>query len=170
MTNPERDAPRYRIFVDLDGVLSDFDTAVKDLTGHFPWELPDSRMWPRLAKTPEFYTNLPWMPDGYELWSYIRGYLPVVLTGVPRGKWAEQQKRDWCARELGEDVPVITCFSRQKPEKAWEHLAEEGDTRATPVLIDDRERIREAWEAGGGVFIHHRSAGSSIEELQALGL
>jgi hypothetical protein len=37
-------------------------------------------------------TNLPWMPDGRNLWDHIKEFEPVILTGIPRGNWASSQK------------------------------------------------------------------------------
>jgi hypothetical protein len=154
----------YTLFVDLDGVLADFDAGVQAVTGKLPSQLSPRAMWPRLARTPGFYAELDWMSDGRELWERVAPLDPIVLTGLPLGKWAEPQKREWCRRELGPDVEVITCMSRNKPKVARER------TDATPVLIDDRDRIREAWEEMGGIFIHHTSASQSIAELESLGL
>ncbi len=151
----------YELFVDLDGVLVDFDEGVKRITGSYPSELSSRRMWTQLARTPGFYEHLDWTPDGRELWNAVRELSPTILTGLPMGRWAEPQKRAWCARELGEDVPVITCLSRHKAKRAREVTP----ARKTPVLIDDRERIREAWEEIGGIFIHHTDAASSIARV-----
>jgi hypothetical protein len=156
----------YTLFVDLDGVLADFDAGVKAATGKLPSEMRPKQMWPRLARTPQFYAELDWMPDGRELWEYVASHDPIVLTGLPMGKWAEPQKREWCRRELGAEVEVITCMSRRKPAIA----AERTGSGATPVIVDDRDRIREAWEEMGGIFIHHKSARQSIAELKELGL
>lgn len=38
----------------------------------------------------------------------------TILTGLPRGGWAEKQKREWCERELGQAVHVICCQSKEK--------------------------------------------------------
>ena len=121
-------------------------------------------MWPILARSGNFYAELDWMPDGKELWETLKPLAPLVLTGLPRGRWAEPQKREWCRRELGPEVEVITGLSREKAELARVRTPE----GVTPVLIDDRGRLREAWEAMGGVFIHHESAARSIQELQAI--
>ena len=147
----------FKLFVDLDGVLADFDRAVKDITGRLPSELSPKDMWSRLARTPGFYERLEWTPDGRPMWEYVRPLDPTILTGLPLGRWAEPQKRAWCARELGPDVPVITCMSRDKAVRAREATPE----NATPVLIDDRVRLRDRWEAAGGIFIHHTDAWSS---------
>ena len=155
----------YSLFIDLDGVLCDFDGAVRAVFGRNPDELDPRDMWRRLARTPGFYENLEWLPDGRELWNHVAGYSPTILTGLPRGSWAEPQKRAWCRRELGANVPVITCMSREKTEKARQATPE----AAAMVLVDDRISVGERWEAAGNLFIHHRSARESIAALSALG-
>lgn len=154
----------YALFLDLDGVLVDFDAGVRAATGREPAMMPDRVMWPILARTKDFYTNLPWMSDGKLLWEACRPWNPIILTGLPMGKWAEPQKREWCRRELGAQVEVITCMSRQKAEKAWEATPE----GLIPVLVDDRLKLQESWEALGGIFILHTSARESLEALENL--
>jgi hypothetical protein len=153
---------KFKLFVDLDGVLVDFDKGVEEATGRLPGKQAPGRMWAIIARTPEFYAGLDWMPDGRELWDRVLPLQPTILTGLPRGKWAEPQKREWCNRELGEEIEVITCMSREKAQKAAEFLTD-GET---PILIDDRESIAEAWQEMGGIFIHHRSAADSIKQLE----
>ena len=157
---------RYFLFVDLDGVLVDFDRGVKKATGQYPREQSAGRMWSILARTPDFYAGLEWMPDGRELWERVRPLNPVILTGLPRGKWAEPQKRSWCRRELGDSVEVITCMSREKAR----HAASRTPAGRIPVLVDDRDSIRESWEEMGGLFIHHTEADSSLAALEDLGI
>lgn len=62
----------------------------------------------------DFYARLPWMRDGQELWEGVAPLKPTILTGLPRGGWAHAQKVEWCRRELGSDVSVITCFAADK--------------------------------------------------------
>ncbi len=154
-----------RLFLDLDGVLADFDTGVRRATGKTPSELGDRMMWPILARTPGFYENLPWMTDGRTLWEFSKSLNPVIVTGIPFGKWAEPQKRAWCARELGVTVPVICCLSREKGHHAAA-LLEPGETM---VLVDDRLKVQAAWEDAGGKFLLHTSAADSIAALKDLG-
>jgi len=154
----------YRLFIDLDGVLADFDSGVYSVLGKFPKHLHVPFMWSRLAKTPDFYNTLPWMIDGRILWNGIKDFSPVILTGIPRGKWAIPQKTAWCERELGKKYDVITCYTREKPERA-EEICEEG---IIPVLIDDRIKIMKEWQEMGGIFIRHFSASESLEAVKAL--
>lgn len=156
----------FKVFVDLDGVLVDFEKGVKAATGKEVHEMPPRVLWSILARSPRFYAALDWTADGQELWSHLKGHNPTVLSGLPFGSWAGPQKREWCERELGPEVPAITCLSREKAQKAIA-VTPEG---VVPLLIDDRESIRESWESIGGVFVLHRSARESIDRLRALGL
>ena len=154
----------YRLFLDLDGVLADFDAGVLRATGQRPQALTDRQMWPVLARTRGFYEDLPWMPDGRLLWEFSLPHSPVIVTGLPLGPWAEPQKRAWCKRELGADIPVLCCLSREKGRHAAELLGPE----EVMVLVDDRLKVQQGWEDAGGVFILHTSAASSITALREL--
>jgi len=149
----------FQIFCDLDGVLADFDAGVARLFGKGPAEVPKKQMWPRIASQKEnggFFASLPWMPNGQRLWRTISGLTPspIILTGVPMGGWAPQQKIEWCKRELGSQVPVITCLSRDK-YKYCKIASDDGVSRIVSILIDDREDAREPWINAGGVFVHY---------------
>jgi hypothetical protein len=154
-----------RLFLDLDGVLADFDAGVLRATGKLPFELGDRKMWPVLARTPGFYEHLPWISDGRTLWEFSRPFTPTILSGLPLGPWAEPQKRAWCLRELGADVPVVCCLSRDKGLVAARLLAP-GETM---VLVDDRLKVQALWEDAGGRFVLHTSAAASVEALQQMG-
>lgn len=154
---------KYTIFLDLDGVLADFDKKVQEITGKLPVNLDQRFMWPRIAKHPNFYGSLDWMPDGEELWIAVKHLNPIILTGLPRGNWAEPQKRAWCAQHLGSDIPVITCMSKEKALKAQPFILP--GTQA--LLIDDREKLRDSWEDAGGFFLHHTTTLNTLHKLSS---
>ena len=131
------------IFCDLDGVLADFEEGVKRRFKKSPDELSPSMMWGVINKSNTFFETLPWMPKGRELWEEIKQYDPIILTGIPTGKTAAEQKRKWCARELGENIHVITCFTKEKPKYCI----------ADSILIDDRPDNLNAWNKNCGKFI-----------------
>lgn len=155
---------RLKVFVDLDGVLADFDGGVRALTGKLPEDLQPKRMWGILARTPNFYANLAWLPGSRALWERLRPHGPTVLTGLPMGNWARPQKFAWCARELGPDVPVVACKSREKASRGRDLTPPD----FVPVLVDDRESLKEAWTAMGGIFILHTSPEASISVFEEL--
>ena len=82
----------------------------------------------------------------------------AILTGLPRGNWAEPQKRRWAARHFP-GVEVITTSAALKREHC----------RPGDALVDDRDKYRDLWESAGAVFIHHRSAAASIAALRDRG-
>lgn len=150
------------VFLDCDGVLADFDGGACRVLGQSPEAFQRrfglKQFWSRLAAEPDFFANLPLLPDAQDLYEAVRACRPVILTGVPRGNWAEPQKRRWADRHFP-DTPMITTSAALKREHC----------RPGDALIDDWDSHRHRWEEAGGVFIHHRDAASSIQALQAHG-
>jgi hypothetical protein len=153
---------RKQIYLDCDGVLADFDRGAEAVLG-MPPRVFEKRFgikafWRRLAQAPRFFESLDEMPGARALYDAVKHRNPIILTGLPLGRWAEPQKRAW-AKAHFPDVEVITTMAALKREHCTP-----GD-----VLVDDRDKHRHLWEAAGGVFVHHKDARSSIEELRAKG-
>ncbi|HYC98970.1 hypothetical protein [Brevundimonas sp.] len=159
---PRQPRPEARIYLDCDGVLADFGTGAQAVLGMPPRQFEQrfglKAFWARLASAPDFFNTLELMPDAMDLFEAVRHREPVILTGLPRGAWAEPQKRRWTARHFP-GVEVITTSSALKREHCHP-----GD-----ALVDDTVRFRHLWEREGGVFIPHTSAAASIAELRRLG-
>lgn len=147
------------VFLDCDGVLADFDAGAKQAFGMSPAEFERrfglKRFWGELASLNNFFGELPLMPDAMELYEAVRHLEPIILTGLPRGNWAEPQKRLWATRYFP-GVEVITTSAALKREHC----------RPGDALVDDREKYRPLWEQAGGIFIHHRNADASIRRLR----
>jgi len=159
---PAISSRKFQIFVDLDGVLADFDGGVMRISkGRTPDEIPVSQMWRWIQSDRDFFGSLDWMPDAEEMWTQqLVAHKPTILSGVPMSSttWAQKQKRNWCTRKLGPEIPVILCATREKSTYS-------GPGR---VLIDDRPRNGKAWEEKGGTFILHKSPSQTIAELNKL--
>ena len=151
-----------QLYLDCDGVLADFDKGATAVLGLPPREFEKrhglGRFWQELARAPDFYFSLPLMDDAMELFDAVRHLNPIILTGLPRGNWAEPQKRRWAERHFP-GVEVITTSAALKREHCHP-----GD-----ALVDDRDKHRHLWEAAGGVFVHHKTAADSIRQLRELG-
>lgn len=145
-----------KLFVDLDGVLADFDTGYEQVFGYRPDKVKDDVDWQAVRRHQGFYENLPPMPDLDALWASVAPLNPTVLTGVPKSvEEAPENKKAWVRKNLGSDVPVICCLSKEKS------LHCVGDS----ILIDDWDKYRHLWLAKGGIWILHQSAEQSISEL-----
>jgi 5'(3')-deoxyribonucleotidase len=139
------------VYCDLDGVLADFEKGVYDSFGDIPLNSP--KLWAQINSSKTFFENLEWMPKGKELWEKIKPYNPIILTGVPRSKTAKEQKINWCKRELGKNVKVITCTTKDKPKYCLKKS----------ILIDDRTNNMEIWNSLGGKFILYHE--DNFEEI-----
>jgi 5'(3')-deoxyribonucleotidase len=150
-----------QLFLDCDGVLANFDKGAEAALGMPPKAFEQrhglGRFWARLHRTPDFYARLEELPDARELFDGVKHLNPVILTGCPRGGWAEDQKVRW-ADEHFPGTRIITCMARDKRDHG-----QRGD-----ILIDDTLRHRERWEETCGVFIHHRNARQSLAALKRL--
>lgn len=150
-----------KLFLDCDGVLADFDAGARAILGGLTARQFEDRhgkreFWRRLANAPDFYGTLPLMPDAQALFDSVEHLRPTILTGLPLGTWAAPQKVAWAERHFP-GTPIITCMARDKVR-----YMEPGD-----VLVDDREDHRDKWEVAGGLFVHHRNAAQSLDELAA---
>ena len=147
-----------KLFLDCDGVLADFDAGAAKLLGMpadaFQKKFGNRAFWGRIAKAPNFYGSLPLMPDAMELFDAVKHLDPIILTGLPRGNWAADQKMRWAAQHFP-GVRMITCMARDK-----RNHAREGD-----VLVDDMLKHAHLWEEAGGIFVHHKNARESLREL-----
>ncbi len=152
-----------QLFVDLDGVLADFDGFYLRHFGTTLDRFSESDppgMWDNIRSHGRFYREMPVMAGAYELWNGVQHLNPIILTGVPyyQVPEAEGHKREWLRENFGADVRVICCKSKDKRLHG-----KPGD-----VLVDDWFKYRHLWEEMGGVFILHTSAKDSLAQLEGL--
>jgi len=151
----------YKIYCDMDGVLVDFDKGYKELTGRdASFDTPKEEFWEPISKAgAAFWIKLPWMPDGKQLWDYIKPYNPDLLSAPSREESSKIGKRVWVKR----NIPGTKLILRS---------AERKQEFATPnsILIDDRADNIQRWKDAGGIGIHHTSAADTIQQLKKIGL
>ena len=159
----EQEDPKYKIYVDMDGVLVDFDGGYEKLTGMTTREADKKGpefFWKPISKAgAKWWITLNWMPDGKQLWDYVKKYNPELLSAPSREEASKMGKRIWVKRELP-GAKLILRSADKKQEFA----------SPTSILIDDREKNIEQWEAAGGIGILHTDASSTIKKLKELGL
>lgn len=153
-----------RIWVDMDGVVANFDGHYFAHFDYWPKRFPEEEnvKWDAVAAIPNFYRTMPKLAGADRLMTHVvdmsrqlRFKQVSFLTGVPANvDAAANDKVDWAADNfLG--IPVVCCRSRDK----WRH-GEPGD-----ILIDDYTKYRVDWERMGGVFILHTSVDDTINQL-----
>lgn len=151
------------LFLDLDGVMFDFDGGVKKITGKLPHELDKREMWKRINSTPNFFFNLDLLPRAMEMYRYIKTLEMThdvktrILTGLPSMTGSADQKRRAVAQYIDQDLEVIVLPSKNKVLHA----------KPNAILIDDREEMTSPWSRQGGFAILHRSVDETIEILKA---
>lgn len=155
---------KYKIYLDVDGVLADFDRQFKNLTGLLPKEFESKygteKFWEVIPKNnTSFWKEIPWMSDGKELFSYVKKYNPTLLTAPSRHYTSKQGKREWRDEQLP-GTKLILKGAKFKHEYA----------RHDSILVDDRVDNIERWNTAGGVGILHTSTSNTINQLKKLGL
>jgi len=111
-------------------------------------------MYGRVGNDADFWANLPWMPNGRELWEFIAPYEPFILTS-PMQKGSEIGKAFWIDSNLS-PAPEKVFMSHEKYNWA---LDESGEPN---ILIDDWSKNIVPWAKKGGIAIQHINAGTAI--------
>jgi hypothetical protein len=157
---------QIELYVDMDGVLADFDVGVKNLTGKLIRQQSKKAMWEAIKADHEgeatFFRNLPPMKCALEMFESLRRYNPKILTSTghihPEG--TAGQKRGWIAEHIGDDIEVITV--RKSDMKAqWV-------TGALSVLIDDRSKSIDPWNEAGGTGILHVHPSTTLNQIMEI--
>jgi hypothetical protein len=148
-----------QLYLDCDGVLADFDKGATAILGMPPKAFEKrfglGKFWQKLATAPDFYFSLPLMDGANRLFEAVRHLNPIILTGLPRGNWAADQKVRWAAQHFP-GTRIITTMAKDKRNHA----------RSGDVLVDDQMRHAHLWEEMGGVFLHHTSVDETLVELR----
>ena len=156
--------PKYTLYCDMDGVLCDFEKRFEDLTGLTPKEFRSKNGLDKFWKTIDddgvrFWVGMSWMPDGKQLYNYIKPNLYSLLSSPSFDNSSRLGKRLW-VRNNTPGTKLILAARKNKQDYSEENA----------ILIDDLELTINEWNAKGGIGIQHTSAASTIEQLKALGL
>lgn len=156
-----------QLYLDLDGVLADFDKAAEAQLGTnniYKYEFIHGPkvFWEKLHSDANFFRNLPKMDGADFLWASVSKLHPKILTALPKtgAERVDVQKRAWVKKNFPYANDVITCRTEEKP-----NYCKPGD-----ILIDDRAVNRASWKEKGGLYILHTSAANTVVTLKSLGI
>lgn len=153
------------IFLDMDGVVADFNTYVGRLLNRtIGWEGRDltDKEWAILAEHENLYYKLPLIEESRELVKVAQeSKLGVFfLTAIPRRatiKTAEKDKRMWLEKYFPGIPMVVGPYSKDK--QRW--------AKPLDILVDDKKSNIVEWKIAGGIAIHHLGNYSkTINELK----
>jgi len=144
--NRKAEAPAVTIFIDLDGVLADFDTHARaqgkiKADGKTDYEALDVEWWRTM---PAFDGAVDFLQDMKKEGQTKFLTAPMVSPDSYYGKaqWIanfDPERGKWALMDL------VIC-----PGKVKQFLA-----AADRILVDDRMDNIQQWEAAGGIGIHH---------------
>ena len=174
----------FSFYLDMDGVLADFDAGVTALGFTRTYNarsatLTDAQkhekkaMYTEIGSTPRFFANLPKMSRADELWTLCAPYGISVLTGIPKfphmpelhSMKARQEKLQFVVDKflIPSRFAFFGCRSAEKP--TYKGIV---NPHFLQVLIDDRRDNCEEWEAAGGIAIHYPEPDFGILAVNAL--
>lgn len=154
------------IFLDMDGVVADFNGYAKDLVGYTaPGKRYPEEDWDKIKANPRLYREIPVIEGSEYFVERVRQLanendMPLkFLSAVPRQNdvgWVFWDKIEW-VKTYFPGIPLwFGPYSRDK------HVhCVNGD-----ILIDDREDNIQDWTQAGGIGILHTDFITSIQELE----
>jgi|TARA_B110000914_G_C15466190_1_gene448373 5'(3')-deoxyribonucleotidase len=177
-----KENPKYQIYCDMDGVLTDFETRFIDKLNEIGPDYYPLRDIKKVTKPRDFeeifgikefwkfideivgvsfWVGMPWMSTGQELWNFISKYNPKVLTSPSRDSSSRLGKNLWVKNKLSPKPQVIFAYSKSKQNYSNENS----------ILIDDKPSNISEWEAKGGIALKVRNGDISpvLKKLKELG-
>jgi 5'(3')-deoxyribonucleotidase len=140
---------QFKIYLDLDGCFSDFNSKVQEVTGSLVWT-PDH--WSIIDKVPNFFAKLDILPHSKPAFNAIMsfGLKTEILTAMPKPTnqfvTTAADKTKWVRRHLHPTIPV-NCSDGWDKKIDW--------VAPNHILVDDMQRNIDHWEQHGGIGVHH---------------
>lgn len=151
-----------RLFLDLDGVMADFEGAFPLFFGTNHRHLTYEAMWEAIYEHGTFFADLPLMDGAKAFFASIEHLDPIILTACPAERYAEVaiQKRAWVRQHLSDEVLILP-VQGSASKALFMHAP--GD-----ILIDDFSKNTLAWQCAGGRAIRHTCFAATSRELAAI--
>ena len=164
----------WKIYLDMDGVVADFEQRFRDLSGMEPKEFEakygKNAFWDFIDEGDnkiKFWVGIPPMEGASQLVNYVSKHDYVMLTAPSIKKQSRLGKALWIRNHVGKIFPTkpTVIFKAAKEKHKVKPSLTEKD-----ILIDDKASTIDNWNAAGGTGILYTSANQAISELKKLGL
>ena len=161
---PTETSKLFKIFLDMDGVIVDFDKRFEEQFGMPPREFEDNfgsdKFWEKIdSKGVGFWRGMEWMPGGQQLYNRVAKHDHALLSSPSRSDLSKIGKRMW-RKDNTPNTKLILARSYNKKNYADK----------SNILIDDRADNIQQWKDAGGIGILYQSADQVMKELDKLGL
>ena len=168
----EEQVSDYKVYLDMDGVLADFDQRFEDISGMKPKEFEDKygtkAFWNLIDEENKisFWVGIKPMPGAADLIKAVKKYNYELLTSPSAKKQSYLGKILWVRNHSD----ILGGKPRINFKRAKEKHEVKPELSQTDNLIDDREDTIERWNAAGGTGIVYKSIGQVLNDLKKLGL
>jgi hypothetical protein len=167
------DKSEYKVYLDMDGVLADFDQRFRDLSGMEPSDFESKygrkAFWNLIDEEHKikFWVGIKPMDGASALVDAVKDYDYELLTSPSAKKQSYLGKRLWVRNHIGNVFPSKPIINFKKAKEKHQIKSE---LSKTDILIDDREDTIGRWNAAGGTGIVYKSIGQVLNDLKKLGL
>lgn len=157
---------KRQIYLDLDGVMFDFEGHYLSLFGHTHDSVSDSEMWKNIHNHGHFFKDIPLYEGAYDFFAHLverYGTANIqILTACPKSDYtnAARYKREAVREHLSIFVKVLPML-HGKNKVLFMH--EPGD-----ILIDDFEKNIKPWNEAGGFGILHKNFEDTKTQLRKI--
>lgn len=180
-----------RIFVDMDGVLSDFDSHFKSYTNTPPEDFvlslykmqenivgqrvskdkllqtTDLIFWKVISEMPDFWSTMTPIDGFKNLWQSVSAFDPIILTSIPLYPFVSWQavlgKRQWIDKFISKHIRMYVTFFDHNYKKTYKHHFCQG---LDDILIDNTPENILAWQKAGGTGILFENVEQAIKDLK----
>ncbi len=154
----------YTIYLDMDGVIVDFDRQFEEAFDMPPREFEKAfgieMFWKKIEERGVgFWRGMKWMPGGQELYNRVAQHDHYLLSSPSKSNTSKIGKHMW-KKDKTPNTKLILSRSYNKKNYADK----------SNILIDDRESNIQQWRDAGGIGILYKSAEQVNAELDKLGL
>ena len=162
----------YKVYLDMDGVLADFDKRFTDLSGMSPEAFESkygrNKFWDFIDEEHKvkFWVGIEPMPGAADLVNAVKKYNYELLTSPSAKKQSYLGKILW----VRNNSSLLGGKPRINFKKAKEKHEVKPQLSKTDILIDDRADTIERWNAAGGTGIVYRNISQVLNDLAELGL
>lgn len=161
-------AEQYKIYLDMDGVITDWNKQFESISGGVSSEEFDKEHGEGTSlqlsqnASPEFYANMEWTPDGKMLYNFLKYFDCEILSHANRMNSEDNRvldgKNTWL-KNNNISIPQNLVPNREDKQKF---------SNATSILIDDRSDNIQEFISAGGIGILHTDSETTMNKLNEL--